>query len=163
VFIESLFIFSEHPSTFAPKTRAGQALFDDIFDPFRPDRGGLPVRSADLVQGVPPATTGAGCPSDDRRAQISCAIWTLGNMVGSTISHEVGHSLGLANPAGGDAHYLTDAPNRLMDAGGNRPFEERAELNGQGPARFCQDAYDYLRQVLPTNDPDDVSARATCF
>ena len=39
-----------------------------------------------------------------------------------------------------------------MDAGGDRPFEERAELAGQGPAVFCGDEYIYLRNVLPGTD-----------
>jgi hypothetical protein len=163
VFIESLFIFSRHPGAFAPKTQAGLAQFDELFDPFRPDRDGHPVRAADLATGVPVAVSGTGCPSKDRRTQISCAIWTLGNLVGSTLSHEIGHSLGLANPAGGNAHHLTDGTNRLMDAGANRPFAERAELDGQGPSRFCREAYDYLRQILPTDAPEELSNRPSCL
>lgn len=82
-------------------------------------------------------------------------------MVGSTLSHELGHSLGLADPYGPDFHDAGDAPDRLMDA--DRPFPERAELDGQGPARFCDDEYAYLRLVLPTDAPTDPSPRPGCF
>ena len=50
-----------------------------------------------------------------------------------------------------------------MDAGGWRPFPERAELQGQGPANFCDDAYEYLRTILPTGEPDDFEGRPSCF
>jgi hypothetical protein len=52
----------------------------------------------------------------------------LGNLIGGTLSHEIGHSLGLANPFMEGFHNAGDAPNRIMDSGGNRPFVERAEL-----------------------------------
>jgi hypothetical protein len=48
VFVESLFVFSKHPGSFAPKSSLGSDLFDDIFDVFRPDQGGKPIRAADL-------------------------------------------------------------------------------------------------------------------
>src|SRR5690606_5757868 len=100
-------------------------LFDDIFDPVRPDRG-TPVSSKDLSDGgVPVLTSAGGCPTKDRRLQIACAVWVLGSVVGTTTSHEVGHALGLADPHGSRFHNLGDGPDRLMDQGGNRPFEER--------------------------------------
>jgi hypothetical protein len=60
-------------------------------------------------------------------------------------------------------HDAGDAPNRLMDSGGNRPFLERAELQGQGPGVFCDDEYTYLRQILPTTSPPNNVARPMCF
>ena len=49
----------------------------------------------------------------------------------------------------------------LMD--GDRPFAERAELDGQGPSRFCVDEYDYLRAILPSQDPADGRSRPGCY
>jgi hypothetical protein len=51
----------------------------------------------------------------------------------------------------------------MMDNGGDRPFGERAEFEGEGPANFCVTEYEYLRQILPTADPDDPTERPTCF
>lgn len=163
VFIESLFVFSEHPGDFAPSVSAADPLFDEIFDSFRPDRGGSPVRAADLTGGVAMPPDGFGCPATERTGQIGCASWTLSNLIGSTISHEIGHSLGLANPDGGNSHHTSNAPNRLMDSGSSRPFDERAELRGAGPGEFCDDAYAYLRRILPTDEADDFAGRPTCF
>ena len=163
VFIESLFIFSEHPGDFAPSVPVADPLFDEIFDSFRPDRGGSPVRAADLAEGVAMPPDGFGCPATERSGQIGCASWTLANLISSTISHEIGHSLGLANPDGGDSHHAGNAPNRLMDSGSSRPFDERAELRGAGPGEFCGEAYAYLRRVLPTDEPDDIAGRPDCF
>ena len=149
VFVDSMFAFSKHPGGFA-RSVDGQATdaFDQIFDPFRSDRGGTPVTSVDLAGGpIPMLDSGDGCPSDgSRRDQIACAVWVLGSLVGTTLSHEVGHSLGLANPFGEGYHDSGDEPNRLMDSGGDRPFSERAQLFGDGPGRFCDSEYDYLRQ-----------------
>jgi hypothetical protein len=104
----------------------------------------------------------ADCPSGDRATRIACAVRTLGSLLGGTIAHEVGHSLGLANPYGDGYHDPGDAADRLMDAGGDRPFLERAELGGQGPGRFCDDEYQYLRTILPTSAAADPSPRPSC-
>jgi hypothetical protein len=162
VFMDSLFIFSHHPPEGARNPDVANALFDQIFDPVRPDRG-TPVSSKDLTDGdIPVLTTAGGCPTGDRRLQIACAVWVLGSVVGTTTSHEIGHSLGLADPYGSRFHNLGDGPNRLMDQGGNRPFEERAELMGQGPGLFCNRAYDYLREILPTSLPPTDYDRPSC-
>jgi len=84
-------------------------------------------------------------------------------MIGTTMTHEVGHSLGLANPYGEGFHNPGDQPNRLMDAGGSRTFPERSELIGEGPAVFCDDEYSYLRQILPSDDPPPAVCRPTCY
>ena len=65
------------------------------------------------------------------------------------MTHEAGHSLGLANPYGDGFHDAGDLANRLMESGGDRPFEERAELGGWGPGRFCDTEYVYLQTILP--------------
>jgi hypothetical protein len=161
VFIESLFAFSEHPPE-GDESDVSDPVFDDIFDPFRPDEG-TPFTSADLAMGqVPKLTSGGGCPTDERLYQAACAVWVLGSMIGTTTSHENGHALGLADPLGMRFHNLGDAPNRLMDAGGARTLNERAELAGEGPAMFCDDEYQYLREVLPSSEPETTVVRPYC-
>ena len=59
-------------------------------------------------------------------------------------------------------HDRGDAPNRLMDGGSARTFEERAELAGAGPSVFCDDEYDYLREILPSTTPPPVVSRPAC-
>ncbi|MBK8237763.1 MAG: hypothetical protein IPK74_19705 [Deltaproteobacteria bacterium] len=161
VFIESLFAFSTHPAV-GKKQDVADPLFDRVFDPFRPDTG-TPFSSADLSMGaVPVLANGGGCPTDERLYQAACAVWVMGSMIGTTVSHENGHSLGLADPLGTRFHNLGDAPNRLMDAGGARTLRERAELEGEGPAVFCVDEYEYLREILPTSDPETSIERPYC-
>jgi hypothetical protein len=72
--------------------------------------------------------------------------------------------LGLARPdvREGGFHNAGDGPNRLMDAGGNRPFSERAELEGMGPSMFCDEHYEYLREILPTSHPPTPFERPRC-
>ncbi len=48
-----------------------------------------------------------------------------------------------------------------MDA--DRPFDERAELNGQGPSALCVEEYEYLRGILPTSAAYDTGPRSSCF
>jgi hypothetical protein len=158
VFIESLMGFSLHPASGESLPGADQ-LFDDLFDPFRPDRGDIVV-GKDLA-GLP-AISGDGCPASDRQGRISCAVWSMGALIGGTLAHEIGHSLGLANPYGDGFHNAGDEPNRLMDGGADRPFPERAVLEGQGPGRFCEDEYSYLRMILPSSEPADPTPRPPC-
>ena len=160
VFIESLFGYSDDPKNLTQATRYSPR-FDEMFDPFRPDRGS-PVVAADLTQSIPKLSGGQSCPalSGERRLQVACAIWTLGNLVGTTVSHEIGHALGLADPYGPFFHNSGTAPDRLMAA--DRPFEERAEIDGAGPSRFCDEEYDYLRAILPSSEPMDLTPRPSC-
>jgi hypothetical protein len=162
VFVESLFGFSQHPGTFASKLEVADPLFDQLFDPFRHDRKGQPVSAEDLAgANVPYLDDGSLCPAGKRSDQIACAVFALGSMIGTTTTHEVAHSLGLADPEGSDFHNPGDAPNRLMDGGAARSFRERAEI-GDGPALFCQGDFEYLRAILPTNLPDFAAARPHC-
>jgi hypothetical protein len=148
IFAEEFLAFSQHPVG-VRRAPVPAPLFDQIFDGFRPDQGGLEVTASDLAEGgIARVRDGALCPAGDRPTQLGCAIFVLGNLIGTTLTHEIGHSLGLANPFGDGYHDIGEKPNRLMDAGGNRPFEERAELKGQGPAVFCDDEYDYLRNQI---------------
>jgi hypothetical protein len=164
VFVRSLMGFSKHPGSFAQMVPGADDAFDHTFDPFRPDQGGTPVTSADLAgKTIPALTDGSSCPGSDREGKIACAVFVMGNLIGGTLAHEIGHSLGLANPYADGFHDSGDAPNRLMDAGGDRPFLERAQLGGQGPGVFCDDEYTYLRQILPSNDPPNAIQRPGCF
>ncbi len=162
VFVRSLMGFSKHPGAFGQVTPGADDGFDQIFDPFRSDLGGSPVIANDLV-GVTVPTDGSACPSGERTQQIGCAVFVLGNLIGGTLAHEIGHSLGLANPYADGFHDAGDAPNRLMDAGGDRPYLERAELGGQGPGVFCDDEYDYLRMVMPSSVAPPAITRPGCF
>jgi hypothetical protein len=163
VFLRSLMGFSKHPGSFAKAVPGADPMFDAIFDPFRADQDGEPVKSSDLAGDLPALTSGDACPGTDRKSQVQCAIFVLGNLVGGTLGHEIGHSLGLANPYADGFHNSGDQPARLMDSGGDRPFMERAALMGQAPAVFCDDEYTYLRQILPSKDPADTTPRPTCF
>ena len=163
VFVRSLMGFSEHPASGETTTEGADPIFDQLFDPFRSDRGGDPITSADLAQAPPVLASGESCPGADRASQTSCAIFVMGNLIGGTLAHEIGHSLGLANPYQDGFHDSGDAPNRLMDAGGDRSFLERAELSGQGPGVFCDDEYAYLRMILPSTDPANAITRPGCF
>ncbi len=161
VFVESLFAFSRHPGSLATMVEGASPLFDDIFDPFRPDLGGAPVLGADVAAGIPGRATGEGCPAAARTrpSKIACAVFVLGSLIGTTMTHEIGHSLGLAAPDGDPFQYhnLGDEPNRLMDGGSSRTFAERAELEGEGPSVFCEGEYAYLRDILPSDEaPPDV-------
>lgn len=163
VFVESFFGFSMHPGSFSQSIEGADPLFDQIFDPFRPDVGGSPVRAQELAAGIPSLSSGDQCPSTDRATQIACAIWVMGSMIGTTMTHEVAHSLGLADPNGLEFHNPGDVPNRLMDNGRDRTFAERAELLGQGPAVFCDEDFAYLQSILPTNEPDPLRSRPSCW
>lgn len=164
VFLESTLGFSEHPPAGILKSPLKSPLFDALFDPFRPDRGNELTAAESLAAGTPSSMS--GCPAVDRVAQARCAMRALGNVVGSTSAHELGHSLGLADPYGSptEFHNPGDKPNRLMESGQGRPFEERAELNGKGPAVFCDEEFLYLKKILPLDPPQDPAiARPDCY
>jgi hypothetical protein len=161
IFVESFLAFSEHPPEGVSTIPSSSPVFDDIFDPFRPGHGN-PV-DADELAGLSLLTSGEGCPAGDRSERIRCAIFVLGNLLGTTMAHELGHSLGLSDPGGNLFHNPGEAPNRLMDSGAYRPFLERAELDGGGPEVFCQQNYDYLRSILPTSEPDPLPSRPNCY
>ena len=163
VFLRSLMGFSKHPGSFTKSVPGADLVFDKVFDHFRADLDNAPITSADLSGDIPALSNGTSCPAKDRPSQIACAIYVLGNLVGGTLSHEIGHSLGLANPFSEGFHNAGDGLNRLMDSGGDRPFLERAMLEGQGPGVFCDDEFQYLRMILPSMDPDPGIERPGCF
>jgi hypothetical protein len=162
VFVRSLMGFSMHPGAFGDSLDGADPAFDAIYDPLREDQGGTAVTSEDLAGGIPELTNGTSCPGTDRTSQIACGVYVMGNLVGGTLAHEIGHSLGLAYPYEDNFHDNGDQPDRLMDAGGDRPFLERAVIGGQGPGVFCDDEYTYLRKVLPSSDPANNITRPTC-
>ena len=152
IFAENFMGFSAHPSSRVARLDVDPSHFDTIFDPVRPDRG-TPVSNAE-ARALSVPTDGSSClVRNDRQSRMGCAVFVLGNLIGTTLTHETGHSLGLADPTGEAFHDPGDGIDRLMDAGGDRPFEERAELEGQGPAVFCGDEYIYLRTILPGGLP----------
>ena len=165
VFIESFFRLGKHPGRFGElNEEMSDEIFDQIFDPFRPDVGGRTVEASDVAGISSWRTDGEGCPvGSDRKEQLRCAVFVLGSLIGTTMTHEVGHSLGLANPTASDPHNYGDEPNRLMDSGGARSVRERAELDGQGPSVFCKDDFDYLARILPTDSAGPVIERPRCF
>ena len=168
VFAEQLLGFSNHPGNVtAIKSAPGEAeLFDLIFDPLRPDTKGTPatVREATLL---PALSSGSICPAsnDDRSHQVSCAIFVLGSLIGTTMTHELGHSLGLANPASatGSYHNQGNLRGRIMNPGSLRSFSERSELSSSGPAVFCDTDYVYLRRILPGSQLPPALMRPPCL
>ncbi|PID38184.1 MAG: hypothetical protein CSB49_06865 [Proteobacteria bacterium] len=163
VFASSQLAFSEHPPGAMKTSPLHTPLFDQIFDAVRPDRG-QEVNSAE-VAAAPSLESSASCPAADRVGQVACAIFTLGNMIGHTVAHELGHSFGLAEPYGAPTTYHNpgDVPNRLMEGGSTRPFAERAELAGEGPAVFCDDEFAYLQMLMPTGQADPLPQRPSCY
>ena len=135
VFLESFRQFS----TWLPETISiASPRFEDIFMDMAPFLCGEAVEPDEY-------------PDGPRAEEIAEAIRVLGNFIGSTISHEIGHSVGLSLPCGGpyEFHNLFDTPNAMMDTGRDRPFEERAEIDGQGPAVFNTENRGYLETILP--------------
>lgn len=140
VFIESFDFFSKELN---PDNNDASEEFDRVFGPFMPSLGGSPVRGTEYVEG------------GERTAAIDEAIWVFGSVIGNTCTHEVGHSLGLAffpqdliRP--GEAfHNKIPGELFIMDPGSERPFVERGEVGGLGPARFNDRNMDYLLDILP--------------
>jgi hypothetical protein len=140
VFIESFVAFS--PGLF-PQNFGTSPSFDRIMNPVMPALGGAPV-------------SGEEWPEGPRQTAIEAAINLIGTLAGHTASHEIGHSFGLAFfPESVDGYaerFHNDPPgnNWLMDAGSDRPFEERAEIDGMGPAGFNSSNKAYLERILPS-------------
>jgi len=110
--------------------------FDDIFEPVAPALGGKPALPNEIDAGT------------ERGYAVADAVLVFANLTGSTISHEIGHTLGLA-AYDGQFHNPGDNPGWLMDSGSFRPFEERAEIDGQGPSFFGPPSRAYLESILP--------------
>lgn len=140
IFVESFAIFSPN---LEPETTMDSERFDDIFGPFMPELGGDPVLVTEW-------------PDGGRADQIEEAIRVFGNVVGNTTSHELGHALGMAHFPDQDwdgepleRFHNLDNGGYIMDPGTERPFEQRANLDGQGPEVWHENNREYLETVLP--------------
>ncbi|NOZ02756.1 MAG: hypothetical protein GXP54_12830 [Deltaproteobacteria bacterium] len=135
VFLESFLNFSPTLSSLDESMTA--PAFDSVFASVIPELGGTPVGEGEY-------------PGGGRDPAISEAVRVLGNLIGDTVSHEVGHSLGLA-ALEGHFHNVGDNPGYIMDAGAFRPFEERAQLPGGKARVFAPWNRAYLEEILPVD------------
>lgn len=110
--------------------------FDAVFAPFAPLLGGTEASEDEWRSGP-------------RKPALQEAVRVLGSLAGNTVTHELGHSLGLARDVGSDGvHNSGYVSGLIMNPGAARPFEERAELDGLGPARWSPGDRAYLLDVL---------------
>lgn len=139
VFIEAFLFFTSHPDPTWPAPRnlpPPQALFDEVFDPVR-------NRAATTEEAM-------GQGSASRVTQVQRAMRAFENMIGENVSHEFGHSLGLAQPNDPDprhSHSATPGDGCLMDEGKDRPLSERF-AEPQSTTHFCGDEPAYLEDIL---------------
>ena len=139
VFVDSYVYWSTHPDlpgARPPGAPEPDPLFDEIFDPVR----------------ATPATYGevTGDADAARVAAVQRAVRAFSSIVGETAAHELGHSLGMAQPYGRrDAYHNDfDGDGCLMDAGGARTIAERAQEPGAARTEFCYDEPAYLDSIL---------------
>jgi hypothetical protein len=126
------------------------ALHREVFAPFDAAAGGVPFGEG----------AGDSAPGGTRREQIERAVAVLGDVLGTLMAHEAGHTLGLVAPGkpgaglfGGEtgeafAHAITPdgeeaALPSLMDRGRRFSFEELAGVGGE--LHFRPLDYAYLR------------------
>lgn len=139
VFVESILWWSSHPEL--PEERpfgapSPEPLFDVIFDPTR----ARPASRDEIV----------GDAQRTRVEEIRRAIGAFCAVVGETAAHELGHSLGMAEPYGSPSifHNIRSGEGCLMDEGAARPFGERAAQPGFGATHLCYDGPGYLTSIL---------------
>lgn len=138
VFVES---FAKFSPTIAPHMAHTSPRFDDVFGPFMPELAGDPVGYDEPLEAT-------------RHHALQKAIDAFANAVGNTISHELGHALGLAHfeedwEEPGYRFHNHGQEGHIMDAGEFRSFEQRANLDGEGPSQFNATNRAYLETILP--------------
>src|SRR5690606_230890 len=127
--------------TLSPEGFGTADEFDVVMSPFMPALGGEAATPTDA--------------DGPRASTLDAAIRLVANLTWHTASHELGHALGLAYfPSTMENHEQRfhnepAGPRWIMDAGVDRPFTERAELNGDGPAQFSEPNLRYLKRILP--------------
>ncbi len=129
VFVESFLSLS--PARGGEANSLADPLFDEIFQPLMLS----PAEVSDL--------------EGTRATEVLTAIRVLGHLVGNTLTHEIGHSLGLPVVAGCGSYHNAAGPRQIMDCGRDRPFLERAGLDPEGPPRWTEENLDYLKKILP--------------
>jgi hypothetical protein len=129
VFVESFLNLS--PSRNPEPSALADPIFDEVFTPLIE----LPAQQRDLE--------GA------RREEVSRAIRVLGHLVGNTLTHEIGHSLGLPVIPGCGEYHNIPGPRQIMDCGQDRPFIERAGVDPSGPPEWTIENLSYLQMILP--------------
>ena len=130
IFVESFLQLS--PSRGTNDNPLKHDAFDEIFDPVL----GTAVEAGEY-------------PGGGRDDVIRRAIHTLGNLVGNTATHEIGHSLGLPRAPECGAYHNAAGDRQIMDCGADRPFEERAELTPGSNAVWTPENRRYLEEILP--------------
>ena len=140
VFIESYLYWSSDPGFGGSRPEGApfeDPLFDPIFDPLRESQATLQEVNGDSLD-------------PQRVAIVAEAIRALGSVIGETVAHEVGHSLGLADPLGPATsfHNAFGEDGCLMDGGVDRPLGERAGLPAFAATHFCGDSASYLSDLL---------------
>ncbi len=139
VFVESMLWWSSHPELASQRPIGApppEPLFDEVFDPVRAE----PATYEEAMGNGEPA----------RVAVVARAIRALSSLVGETTAHELGHSLGLAQPNGDPTafHDVGDGEGCLMDSGSARPLGERMAEPGFATSHFCYDEPEYLASIL---------------
>lgn len=139
VFVESFLYWSSHPDLPGERPLGApdaEPLFDEVFDPVR------------LEPATRPEARGEADPA--RAEAVRRAIDALSSIIGETAAHEIGHSLGMAQPFGSPTVYHNDFDGEgcLMDSGGDRALGERMALPGFTATHFCYDHPDYLSEIL---------------
>ena len=144
VFIENYLFFSSHPDLPYEVQSKGlpDKLFDEVFDGVRQNA----ISEADL----------AGETS--RTAEVEKAIEAIANMIGETIAHELGHSMGLARPSLTQEDceerwkteptfncYHQSAGGNLMASGGSRRLNAR--ISNLTP-HFSTTSATYLDEIV---------------
>ncbi|MFW5878694.1 MAG: hypothetical protein ACOCVR_02645, partial [Myxococcota bacterium] len=135
VFLESFLAFSPSLGYGHLPDEFRSTRFDHLFSYFIPELDGSPVQAGEY-------------PGGARDEQIGRAIRALGSILGNTVVHEIGHSLGMVSIPG-QFHHDGDTPGLIMNPGQARSFEERAEIDGQGPATWHEIDREYLQSILP--------------